>query len=201
MPGPEPATYRSVTLRYAVLCLVLVSVSACGARLAPPPPPPVEISAGALSPTSPAPTAGPPPAAVGCLPSGVSVTVGPVEPALGHRASVLTLTNCGTADYVVDGYPELRVLDAAGQPMDVTVTHGSSYVAIDPGPSGGITLAPGQSVLSVIGWSATVTDGAPATGEYVEVTVDGVAQALPLETDLGTTGEVDLTAWATEQLD
>lgn len=147
---------------------------------------------------TPQPSTGLPPAALDCLPSGVSVTVGPVEAALGHRGSGLTLTNCGTADYVVDGYPELRVLDAAGQPMAVTVTHGSSYVAIDPGPSGGITLAPGQSVLSVIGWSATVTDGVPATGEYVEVTVDGTPQALPLETDLGTTGEITLTAWATE---
>lgn len=152
-------------------------------------------------PTTPPPATGPPPAALGCLPSGVAVTVGPVEAALGHRGSVLTLTNCGTADYLVDGYPALRVLDAAGQPMAVTVKHESSYMAIDPGPSGGITLAPGQSVLSVIAWSATVTDGAPATGEYVEVTVDGVPQALPLETDLGTTGEVELTAWATELLD
>ncbi|MBB2937717.1 hypothetical protein FHX82_004793 [Amycolatopsis bartoniae] len=132
-----------------------------------------------------------------CPAPGLSVAAGQVDAALGHRASVLTATNCGVAPLVLDGYPAVRLLDGVRAPLAVTVVHGMSYMARDPGPAR-FTLAPGEQALSVLSWSNTVTDGDPAAGEYAEVVaVPGAeAQALPLDTDLGTTGQLTVTAWA-----
>lgn len=133
-------------------------------------------------------------------PFGLTVQVGPVEAALGHRASVVTLTNDGEQAVTVDGYPEVRILDADGQDLGVRTEHDSSYMAIDPGPAP-VSIAPGEQVLSVISWSATVTDpDAVDRGAYVVVTTmpGEPQQTFPLDADLGSTGELSVTAWATE---
>ncbi|MER6669882.1 DUF4232 domain-containing protein [Amycolatopsis japonica] len=83
----------------------------------------------------------------GCLDTGVTVKSGPVEAALGHRAVVLTLTNCGTTPRTLTGYPGIRLLDKEKRPMNVAVEHGTSYLAIDPGsfvtrPHGSATVPP-----------------------------------------------------------
>ena len=133
-------------------------------------------------------------------PSGLTLRVGQVEAALGHRASVVTLTNDGEQAVTVEGYPEVRVLDADGQDLGVHTEHDSSYMAIDPGPAA-VSVAPGEQVLSVISWSSTVTDpDAAERGAYVVVTaIPGQPQqTFPLDADLGSAGEVSLTAWAAE---
>jgi len=152
--------------------------------------------------TPPSPTLAPtftPPEPV-TSPSGLTVQVGPVEAALGHRASVVTLTNDGEQAVTVDGYPEVRILDADGQDLGVRTEHDSSYMAIDPGPAP-VSIAPGEQVLSVISWSATVTDpDAIDRGAYVVVTTmpGEPQQTFPLDADLGSAGELSVTAWATE---
>ncbi|MET8850442.1 DUF4232 domain-containing protein [Amycolatopsis sp. NPDC004625] len=168
--------------RFAPL-LALALLAGCGS----PPPPPAPTPA-----PSPSPTYGPPP------PTGLSLSVGQVEAGLGHRASVLTLTNRDTVARKVTGYPDLKVLAGDGEPLDVQVLHETSYFAPDPGPQN-LTLQPGEKAVSVLAWSATVTSGDQHTGAAISVVpIPGEpAQKQPLETDLGTTDTVKLSAWAT----
>ncbi|GAB2964804.1 DUF4232 domain-containing protein [Amycolatopsis acidiphila] len=182
-------------MRCAVVLLLLLALTACGRvgqydngidpRL---------LTAGPVASPSPVP-ASPTPAA--CPAPGLSVEAGEVEAALGHRASVLTVTNCGTHPIRLEGYPEIRLLDGGGVPMPVTLLHDSSYMARDPGPSP-VTVEPGGRALSVLSWSGTVTYGDRSTGSSVEVVpIPGAAtQTLPLDADLGTTAQVHVTAWA-----
>jgi hypothetical protein len=125
--------------------------------------------------------------------------VGLVDAALGHRAVVLTLRNCGSGTLTINGYPEIAVLDAARKTVKLTVQHGSSYMARDPGTQR-IRLAKGEEVLSVVAWSNTVTDGDTTNGTYLAVApAKGEPTAnWPVFTDLGTTGKVELTAWCTK---
>ncbi|MCR6490476.1 DUF4232 domain-containing protein [Amycolatopsis sp. OK19-0408] len=168
--------------RFAPL-LVLAFLAGCGT---PPPPAPTPTP-------PPSPSHTPPPA------TGLSLSVGQVEAGLGHRASVLTLTNLDSVPRKVTGYPDVKVLAGDGSPLDVKVLHETSYFAPDPGPQD-LTLQPGQKALSVLAWSATVTSGDPHTGAAISVvSIPGeAAQEQPLETDLGTTDTVKLSAWATE---
>nr|WP_221471276.1 DUF4232 domain-containing protein [Amycolatopsis umgeniensis] len=132
----------------------------------------------------------------GCLGTGVTVKSGPVDAALGHRAIVLTLTNCGTTARTLTGYPEVRLLDKEKRPMTVEVEHGTSYMAIDPGAAPQ-TVQPGGTLLSVVSWSNTVTVGSPEAGAYVTVAAakGDPEQRITVDTDLGTTGKLTLTAW------
>ncbi|OXM63386.1 MULTISPECIES: DUF4232 domain-containing protein [Amycolatopsis] len=151
---------------------VLLCVAACSAPAPQPPPPPADCA---------------------------HYDAGLVDAALGHRGFVLTLTNCGTAARAVSGYPDVQVLGPEGRVLDVRVERGTSYMAIDPG-SGTFALAPGKSLVSVVSWANTVTDGEVLTGSALGVASrPGEApQRLPVETDLGTTGEITVTAWAEE---
>ncbi|MEU7788044.1 DUF4232 domain-containing protein [Amycolatopsis sp. NPDC049159] len=164
---------------------VLALLAGCAS---PPPPAPVPT----VTP-SPSPTYAPPPS------SGLSLSVGPVEAGLGHRASVLTLTNRDTAPRKVTGYPDLKVLAGDGTALDVKVEHGTSYFARDLGPQD-LTVQPGAKVVAVLAWSATVTSGDTRTGAAISVVpVPGEPeQKQPLDTDLGTTDTVTLSSWATE---
>ncbi|HEV7978652.1 DUF4232 domain-containing protein [Amycolatopsis sp.] len=172
--------------------LLLVSMSACGQAVGAPPvsAPPTTMPT-VWEPTSEAPEP------TTCPASGIHYGAGVIEAALGHRAVVLTLANCGQAPQEINGYPDVRVLGPWRQPLDVRVNHDSSYMATDPGPAK-VTLVTGEKLLSVVSWSATVMDGDTVTGAALSVTtVPGEApQILTVKTDLGTTGEVDVTAWA-----
>ncbi|WP_432846058.1 DUF4232 domain-containing protein [Amycolatopsis sp. CA-161197] len=129
-------------------------------------------------------------------PPALAVSAGIVEAGLGHRASVLTLTNNDAQARTLNGYPTVRVLDGSGKPLDVQVHHGVSYFSPDPGPKA-FTLGPHEKLMSVVSWSATVTSGDTTTGAAVGVVAaPGEAeQTVPLKTDLGTTGEITVTAW------
>ncbi|WP_328644260.1 DUF4232 domain-containing protein [Amycolatopsis sp. NBC_00348] len=170
--------------RFAPLLFVAL-LAGCGT---PPPLPPVPLPT-----TTPSPTYAPPPS------SGLSLSVGQVEAGLGHRASVLTLTNRDSEPRKVTGYPDLKLLDAAGTVVEVKVEHGTSYFARDLGPQN-VTLKPGEKVAAVLAWSATVTSGDKHTGAAISVVpVPGEpAQSQPLDTDLGTTDTVTVSSWATE---
>jgi hypothetical protein len=97
----------------------------------------------------------------------------------------------------VNGYPEVSVLDGKRKTMDVTVTHGPSYMAIDPGPTE-IRLRKGDSALAVISWSSTVELGKDkAAGTYLSIArrVQDKPVIWPVVTDIGTTAKLTLTAW------
>ncbi|MFI5693243.1 DUF4232 domain-containing protein [Kribbella sp. NPDC051586] len=132
-----------------------------------------------------------------CSAAGVSISVGPVDAALGHRAVVVKLTNCRSTPISVDGYPDIAVLSADRRAMNVTITRGTSYMAIDPGPAK-LLLRKGESALAAISWSNTVEAGADkASGTYVAVarTKGEHPTVWPVDTDLGTTAKLSLTAW------
>jgi hypothetical protein len=142
-------------VRLLVVVVAVVLISGCGTEVA---------SKGAPPPATPVPTGeatgGPiptPPPKV-CPASGAQVSVGPVEAALGHRAVVLTVTNCRTETLTLKGYPSVVVLDYWRKPLGTAVAHDSSYLAIDPGPAR-VKLAQGQTAVSVVAWSNTVAAG------------------------------------------
>ncbi|MFB7275213.1 DUF4232 domain-containing protein [Streptomyces sp. NPDC056244] len=136
-----------------------------------------------------------------CLASGVSFSHGPVNASLGERVVDITLTNCGNKPYRVHGYPEIAALDGAREPMALKVTHGGAYTDTSrvQGPTE-LTLAPGESALSVLHWDSRITGTVtPPEGAYVVVAAakGGERSMLRMPLDIGTSGELDVTAWAT----
>lgn len=138
----------------------------------------------------------------GCPATGVNVTTGMVNAAMGLRAMPVTITNCGTGEQLVNGYPDVRVRDMNRRPMDVTVLKGTGPIAQmeDPGPHP-VTLKPGESARSVFAWRYSAVD--PATqrgsGVYVEIApAPGVARQTVVPEgglDVGETGLLGTTAW------
>lgn len=63
--------------------------------------------------------------------------MGEVLTAMMSRAVALTLTNCGSKPYRVDGYPSVQALGEDGERLPVKVN--------PAGPSSAATTAPGRS--------------------------------------------------------
>ncbi|WP_246154203.1 DUF4232 domain-containing protein [Saccharopolyspora hirsuta] len=172
-----------------VVAGVVVLAACTGPEPAPPPPPPTPTTS----------------EVAGCPESGVAITAGPVDAAMGLRAMGVVLTNCGTADYTANGFPVVRVLGADRQPLDVVVGNGSEPVSspdsydVPPAP---VTLRPGDQVTARVLWRNDVTDStAPAVdGSYLEIAPAAGEPAQVVEPDggidLGTTGRLAVNAWA-----
>jgi hypothetical protein len=150
------------------------------------------------------PTAGHPPERPVCHSGGVRVTAGPVDAAMGQRAMDVTLENCGTRPYRVEGYPALRLLDQDQQPVTgVSVAHGSGGIATVTGfddPPEPVTLKPGETATAGLLWRNTVTGFDGATNiPYLTVEAKPGTPALLLEPDggldLGTTGKLGIGPW------
>ncbi|WP_078876541.1 DUF4232 domain-containing protein [Streptomyces sp. 150FB] len=168
-----------------------------------PAPTPVVTSAPGDVPTPrPAPTRTPGPDVTRgpCLASGVSFGHDPVDAAMGRRAVVITMTNCGERPYTVDGYPEIGVQDTDHNSLHPTLTHGDAYTdaARDQGPRK-ITLAPGNTVLSVLNWRAWNRPEGPGVGSYLVIAPARGQErgTLPLWIDIMEKDNLDVTAWAT----
>ncbi|MFG2639469.1 DUF4232 domain-containing protein [Streptomyces sp. NPDC048370] len=137
-----------------------------------------------------------------CPATGVKVTTGMVNAAMGLRAMPVTVTNCGAGEQRVNGYPDVRVRDVNREPMDVTVLKGPGPITQldDPGPHP-VTLKPGESARSVFVWRYSAVDAATlrGSGVYVEIApAAGVArQTVEPEggLDIGETGLLGTTAW------
>ncbi|MCT9078247.1 DUF4232 domain-containing protein [Streptomyces fulvoviolaceus] len=141
-----------------------------------------------------------------CPTGGVRVTAGPVNPAMGLRAMALTLENCGTRVYRVEGYPVLRLLDADQQQVTgVSVVHGSGGIATVTGfddPPRPVSLEPGETASAGLLWRNTVAGTDGATGvPYVSVQAKAGALGLLVAPDggldLGTTGKLGVGPWRT----
>ncbi|MGW2178717.1 DUF4232 domain-containing protein [Streptomyces sp. NPDC001732] len=135
-----------------------------------------------------------------CPSSGVVVDMGEVEAALGHRAVGLTLTNCGSKPYTVNGYPSVRALDEAGDPLPVKVNPGSSYMGTDRGPQP-VVLKPGRTVRSLLAWVSTPTGGDLVEGDALEIApAPGLEpRTFPLKgSDVRLLDELNMTAWRTD---
>ncbi|MFC4467619.1 DUF4232 domain-containing protein [Streptomyces xiangluensis] len=111
----------------------------------------------------------------GCPASGVRLGTEVVQGAMGLRATSLTLANCGSRPYELNGYPSITVLDEAGAPLTgVRTVEGTDEVSMapeDPGPEP-LTLAPGESAYASLYWRMNNQKGiylrvAPAKGREV----------------------------------
>ncbi|MFF8610438.1 DUF4232 domain-containing protein [Streptomyces sp. NPDC015346] len=138
----------------------------------------------------------------GCPASGVKVSTGAVNAAMGLRAMPVTLTNCGGGARRLNGYPDVRVRDVENERMDVTVLKGPEPITQldDPGPHP-MTLAPGESARSVFVWRYSAVDAATlrGSGVYVEIGPAAGAERQTVEPegglDVGETGLLGTTAW------
>ncbi|MER5470106.1 DUF4232 domain-containing protein [Streptomyces sp. NPDC002935] len=134
----------------------------------------------------------------GCPRSGLRLATGPVNAAMGLRATTLVLTNCGKRPYAVDGYPDVvGVLGPEGAPItgvhDVVGTDKVPMAPEDPGPSP-FTLRPGDSARAGLYWRMAAEDGtylrvAPHKGQGV------VTLPLADPFDIGPENTLGTTAW------
>jgi len=156
----------------------------------------------AAPPTS---TPTPSPSPAGCPESGLMVSAGGGEAAMGLRVQQLQVVNCGTVPRTLRGHPVVRVLDEDRAPLDISVRSGSAGItavpSFDAAPAT-VTIKPGGRAGSAILWRNTYTDvsAPPAVGHYLEVTVaPGTApQVITPEgdIDLGSTGKLGVAPWA-----
>jgi len=148
------------------------------------------------------PTAEAPSEGGACPPSGVRVYADRGDAAMGLRAVGLHLENCGTADVVLDGFPQVQVLDEAHAPVDgVQVLRGGAAIATGTGadaPARRFTVAPGGKAQATLVWRNTDdASAAPVNAPYVRVraTPDAAPVMVTPELDLGTTGRIGVGAW------
>ncbi|WKK25054.1 DUF4232 domain-containing protein [Streptomyces olivoreticuli] len=195
---------RIPLVRLGALLAAVGLLSACGLPTPKPKPmgPPPELSklrpGDAPSPDAPSST----PPVLDCPKSGLIAQAGPADAAMGLRVLTLELSNCGKERRVVNGYPDIRILDRDRKPVEVELERGAKSILaqenFDAGPVP-VTLLPGQKAVAALAWRNTVDmTGSPVNGAYVSVApVPGSARQLVPETiDLGTTGKLGLSAWA-----
>ncbi|WP_329336526.1 DUF4232 domain-containing protein [Streptomyces sp. NBC_01352] len=142
-----------------------------------------------------------------CPASGVDVTVDEGDAAMGLRVVGLWLRNCGTADYHVEGYPRLTLLDEDREPVEgVRVLKGSgditSSVTGAEDPPRPVTLKPGERARAVLVWRNTTEAGLEAVNAPF-VRVHAKAGAAPATVtphlDLGTTGKLGVGPWTAQE--
>ncbi|GAA3391780.1 DUF4232 domain-containing protein [Cryptosporangium minutisporangium] len=187
-------------MRARVLLLTLLLLAACGTGSAPP-----DVLRPAADDAAPR-AASPSPSATGslgptCLEPGVEVTVGEVSAAMGLRAVGLTLRNCGTDPYTVQGYPVIEVLDADRRTLPAKVLHGTEHVhrlESFAGPPERIVVAPGESVGASLLWRNLTTVGETVVnGAYLRVApaAGQATHTLTFSVDLGNTGRLAVSHW------
>ncbi|MFJ3834225.1 DUF4232 domain-containing protein [Streptomyces sp. NPDC090054] len=139
-----------------------------------------------------------------CPEGGVRLLEGAGDAAMGLRVAEVQLVNCGTKPYVLNGHPQVRVLDRQRRPVEVSVAPGSNGVAtgtgLDAAPQQ-VTLQPGQAARVGLVWRNLVTDSTvPAVeGWVLEVVPLPGAPRQTLELgrsiDLGNTGKLGIGPW------
>jgi len=117
---------------------------------------------------------------------------------LGHRSQTLRLTNSTDAPCVVEGYPDVAFADQNGHELDVTVEHGGSYLAADPGPTR-FELPAGASAVTTLGWGAGGTSDALVTRTLWAASFPGDRRgSWPVDLDVVAGTTVSVTAWSLE---
>jgi hypothetical protein len=114
------------------------------------------------------------------------------------------LVNCGTSPYALEGHPAPRLLDADRGPLTVQVIPGARSITSGfDHPPRPIVLRPGERATAALLWRNLVTDStaAPSNGAYLEVSPVEGRPAVPVDLDgpidLGSTGQLGVSAWKT----
>ncbi|MEU0563001.1 DUF4232 domain-containing protein [Dactylosporangium sp. NPDC006015] len=190
-------------LTTVAVTVAVAALAGCGTTPAHPPAARPDVSIPAIGSASPSLTPTPVPApAPTCDAAGVALSVGEVDAAMGLRAVGVTLRNCGTTVYTLNGYPDIAVLDAEQRPLDVAVLDGTANVATIERYDGvrpkRLDVPPGGTAVAVLVWRNLTTDAATvAKGEYISVAAaPGQARhTLTLSTDPGNTGKMGVSPW------
>lgn len=140
-----------------------------------------------------------------CPEGGVRLVEGDGSAAMGLRAESVQLVNCGAQPYVVEGYPQLRLLDKAQAPVEVAVEHGTAGITTGApnvdAPPREVVIAPGKAAYMPMVWRnlVTQTDVVAAEGWVLEVVPRPGAPKLVLRltrpVDLGNTGKLGIGPW------
>lgn len=137
-----------------------------------------------------------------CPSSGVRLTADDGNAAMGLRVVGLSLTNCGTRAYHLNGFPLLELLDKDRKPVRaVKIFKGSGGIATMAdfdAPARPVVLEPGQTAITGLMWRNTTDAGSAAVNvPYVRVKAKPGAPPIMVtpELDLGTTGELAVSPW------
>lgn len=140
-----------------------------------------------------------------CPEGGVRLLEAGGDAAMGLRVEGFQLLNCGTEEYVLEGYPEVTPRDGRGDRPEVAVVHGASGITTGvpdiEAPPQRVVLAPGQAAAWSVVWRNLVTDpSVPATTvTALEVVPRPDAPRLRLDLtrplDLGNTGKLGTGPW------
>ncbi|MEV6953259.1 DUF4232 domain-containing protein [Streptomyces sp. NPDC051183] len=139
-----------------------------------------------------------------CPEGGVRAFEGTGDAAMGLRVAQIQLVNCGAQPYVLEGHPDIRVLDGQRRPVEVSVGQGSNGISsatgLDAAPQR-VTLQPGEAASVGLLWRNLVTDAAvPAVEGWVldigpRPGAPRLTLALKNSIDLGNTGKLGVGAW------
>ncbi|WP_436535737.1 DUF4232 domain-containing protein [Actinoplanes sp. HUAS TT8] len=139
-----------------------------------------------------------------CPPEGVRLQQDGGDAAAGLRVLSLTLVNCGTKDYRLNGYPAVQALDDDGTVLDLRVLDGVTEILgtmpwdLPPKP---VTLRPGQRAGMALAWRNTYDDISkpPADGKYLRIAPLAGRPAQTIEPDgaldFGSTGRFAVSSW------
>ncbi|GAB3388395.1 hypothetical protein GCM10027568_09350 [Humibacter soli] len=133
------------------------------------------------------------PAADWCTDADTTISASGMEGALSHRAITLVLVNQSAASCVVEGYPDVAFASSEGGELNVPVTHGSSYLAQDPGPHA-VTLSPGTTAKATLSWVAG-EQGDSASSMLVAPYAGAIRSTLDTQTGITDGTSVSVTAW------
>lgn len=130
-----------------------------------------------------------------CTSANTTIAAPAPDGATGHRGQSLQLINVSEEACVVEGYPDVAYGDQNEHLLDVTVEHGRSFMAEDPGPSQ-ITLQPGESASAVIGWDANSENGQLAARSLWLAVAPGEPRlSWDVSLDIIAGSTVSVTAW------
>lgn len=140
--------------------------------------------------------------------TGMQITEGSGDAAMGLRVMSIELFNCGTQPVELNGYPQVKLLDEHWQPLDVEILNGSGGISQVDGfddPPQPIVVQPGERAKSAFMWkNRQLTVDPPQVGSHADIaakpggTFQSLLPATPgrdLHIDLGSTGRMGVRAW------
>jgi hypothetical protein len=117
------------------------------------------------------------------------------DAATGHRVFTFTATNLSDAPCVLDGYPDVAFGNDESGDLGVNLFHGGSFLTEDAGATP-ITLEPGATARTQLGWNANATAGVFATQTIWAAPYAGAERLpFPQELDITAGSTVAATAW------
>lgn len=133
-----------------------------------------------------------------CVAGNTTILTPPPDGATGHRGQTVTLVNVSEQPCTIEGYPDVAYGDQNGHLLDVTVEHGRSFMAEDPGAAP-ITLQPQEAASAVIGWDANSVQGQLAARTIWVAVLPGEERLVwDMSLDIIPGATVHVTAWQAE---